>query len=416
MTEPSFPSRMRQLRRERGLSLRDLAKVTYHGKTYLHELETGAKSPTPQTARRVDDALQAAGELAALATTSPGIRRRELVAAAGLAAALPHTLLAHGRRVGTATSAQLIERTARLRRLDNYLGGADTREIYTAEVEATTRLIQNGAYNQPTGRQLLAILAEQAQLAGWAAFDAGDHRDAEGKFRFSLAAARDAEDRALTGNGLAFLAYQQLTTGGRGPDTASAACEAAGSTATPRVRTLLHLRAAWAFAVAGDAPAADRHLGIGTTFLSQRADRPEPDWVYWVDSTEGEIMTGRCWAVLHRPLRAIPVLERALATFCDTQARDKALYLSWLADAYLDANEVEQACQTAADAFRLAGGVGSVRPVQRLQTFLDRLEPFATVSCVVELRALAAAAPTRPRLSGSTTPGIQENPERWEPR
>ena len=192
-------------------------------------------------------------------------------------------------------------------------------------LEATTRLIQNGAYSQPTGRRLLAILAEQAQLAGGAAFDAGDHRDAEGKFRVSLAAARDAQDRALTGNGLAFLAYQQLTVGGRGADTASAACEAAGNTATPRVRTLLHLRAAWAFAVAGDAPTADGRLGIGTTVLAEQDERQEPDWVYWVDSTEGEIMTGRCWAVLHRPLRAIPVLERALTTFSDTQARDKAL-------------------------------------------------------------------------------------------
>ena len=296
MTEPSFPVRLRQLRAERGLCLRDLAKLTYHGKTYLHELETGAKSPTPQTARRVDDALQAGGELAALAATSHGIRRRELVAAAGVGRRTSgsHLLLAHGRRVGTATSAQLAERTARLRRLDNYLGGADTRRMYAAELEATTRLIQNGAYSQPTGRQLLAILAEQAQLAGWAAFDAGDHRDAEGKFRVSLAAARDAQDRALTGNGLAFLAYQQLTVGGRGADTASAACEAAGNTATPRVRTLLHLRAAWAFAVAGDAPTADGRLGIGTTVLAEQDERQEPDWVYWVDSTEGEIMTGRC--------------------------------------------------------------------------------------------------------------------------
>ncbi|MGI5521027.1 helix-turn-helix domain-containing protein [Micromonospora sp. CA-259024] len=401
---------MRQLRTERGLSLRDLAKLTYHGKTYLHELETGAKPPTPQIARRVDDALHAGGELAALAATFHGMRRREFVAAAGLAVALPHTLLAHGPRVGATAVAQLAERTARLRRLDNYLGGADTRQMYAAEVESTTRLIQNGGYSQPTGRQLLAILAEQAQLAGWAAFDAGDHHDADGKFRVSLAAAKDAEDRALTGNGLAFLAYQQLAIGSRGTETASAACEAAGATATPRVRTLLHLRAAWAFAAAGDAPAADRHLGIGTTLLNERDDRPEPDWVYWVDSTEGEIMTGRCWAVLHRPLRAIPVLERALATFCDTQARDKALYLSWLADAYLDANEIEQACQTAGSAVRLAGGVGSIRPRQRLHAFLHRLEPYASLPCVVELQALAAAASTRPRLSGSTTPGTPENP------
>ena len=34
----TFHERMRQLRGNRGLSLRDLARLTFHGKTYLHEL------------------------------------------------------------------------------------------------------------------------------------------------------------------------------------------------------------------------------------------------------------------------------------------------------------------------------------------------------------------------------------------
>lgn len=117
-------------------------------------------------------------------------------------------------------------------------------------------------------------------------------------------------------------------------------------------------------------------------------------------------MTGRCWAVLHRPMRAIPALERALAEFDDTYARDKALYLSWLADAYFDANEVEQACATAVTAVRLAGGAGSIRPGQRLDSVLNRLEPHADLPCVVELRALAAEMSRRPP-TGPATPGIR---------
>ncbi len=144
MTEQSFAARLRQLRHGRGLSLRGLAKLTYHRKSYLHELETGAKAPSPQVARRLDDALRAMGELVALAGTRPGPRRRELVAA-GLAAALPHSLLTHGRHIGTATPARLLQRTARLRRLDNHLGGADTYHLYAAEVDATA------AKRPPTG-------------------------------------------------------------------------------------------------------------------------------------------------------------------------------------------------------------------------------------------------------------------------
>ncbi len=66
--------------------------------------------------------------------------------------------------------------------------------------------------------------------------------------------------------------------------------------------------------------------------------------MFWVDRIEVQIMTGRCWSVLRRPVRATVALEQALAVYDDTHARDKALYLSWLADAYLDANEVERAC------------------------------------------------------------------------
>ncbi|MFG1902555.1 helix-turn-helix domain-containing protein [Micromonospora carbonacea] len=395
MTEQSFAARLRQLRHERGLSLRGLAKLTYHGKSYLHELETGAKAPSPLVARRLDDALRAMGELVALAGSRPGLRRRDLVAA-GLAAALPQSLLTHGRRIGAAAPARLLERTARLRRLDNHLGGADTYHLYAAEVDATARLVREGSYRDDTGRQLLAVLAEQAQLAGWSAFDAGRHDDAERLYRLSLSAAHDADDAALAGNGLAFLACQQLALTGQATDTATAACERAGTTATPRVRALLHLRAAWAHALAGDNGATHRHLDLGTACLAEHDGRAEPDWVYWVDAAEGEIMTGRCWAVLHRPVRAVPVLERALLRFDDTYARDKALYLSWLADAYLDANEIEQACATAVLAARLSVDVGSPRPGQRLEAVLNRLSPHAALPCVVELSALVAEAAKRP--------------------
>ncbi|MFG2481697.1 hypothetical protein ACGFSI_02855 [Streptomyces virginiae] len=81
----------------------------------------------------------------------------------------------------------------------------------------------------------------------------------------------------------------------------------------------------------------DYALGVAEEAIHEHSDEPGPDWAYWVDLDEIAIMTGRCWAELHRPLRGIPALEDALARYDDTRARDKALYLSWLAAAYLDA-------------------------------------------------------------------------------
>ncbi|MDG4832379.1 helix-turn-helix transcriptional regulator [Solwaraspora sp. WMMD1047] len=404
-----FHTRLRELRAARGISLRALAKQAFYTKSYLHELETGAKAPSARAARQIDNALGAGGELAALATGQPGLRRREVIARAGLAVALPHTILECGSKVGSAVPQQLADRTARLRRLDDFLGGADTVELFTGEMESTRSLIQHGTYAETTGRGLLTVLGEQAQLAGWAAFDAGRLSDADRLFRTSRAAALDAGDTGLAGNAFAFLAYQESDQG-RAARHAAAACETAGPDATPTVRALLHLRRAWVHALGGVAAAAERHLDIGTACLTEVRDRPEPDWVYWVDRSEAAIMTGRCWTVLRRPLRAIPVLEAVLAAYPATHARDKALYQSWLAESWLDAHEVEQACATAAGAAHLAAGVASVRPAQRIEALLNRLTPYAALPCVADLRGLV----TDLRLTHPARPGTPPIPPRSE--
>lgn len=65
--DPRFPEQLRKLLDERGMSYRTLAAVTFYSKSHLHDLATGRKQPTPEAARRIDDALTAAGHLAELA-------------------------------------------------------------------------------------------------------------------------------------------------------------------------------------------------------------------------------------------------------------------------------------------------------------------------------------------------------------
>ncbi|MGC9670626.1 hypothetical protein ACNTMW_29285 [Planosporangium sp. 12N6] len=95
-------------------------------------------------------------------------------------------------------------------------------------------------------------------------------------------------------------------------------------------------------------------------------------------------MAGRCWTELRRPLRAVPILRKALADFDDAYARDKALYLSWLADSYLTAGEVEEAAAVANRALDLSAGVASVRPRQQIRPVLARLAKYREVPAVAE--------------------------------
>ncbi|WP_328868729.1 XRE family transcriptional regulator [Streptomyces sp. NBC_00287] len=324
------------------------------------------------------------------------LRRREFfkaTAGAGLVIGLPElTRPSVGSRIGPDFPARLRARTARLRRLDDVLGGGDTYRVYLGEFEATKALLHDATYTEHAGRALLSVLAEQAQQAGWAAFDGGRHEDAASLYETSHRAAVDAGDTELAGNALAFLAYQAVGRNRQaGIETAAHAVAEAGPGAAPGVRALLYERLAWAYAVAGLATETERALEAAGAALAEVVDTPQPDWVAWVDETELQIMTGRCWTELRRPLRAVPVLVDALAHYDDEHARDKSLYLSWLADSYLTAGEIEQAAAVTGRAVNLASGVASVRPRARLAPLLLRLGNHQAVPAVADVLDKARA-------------------------
>ncbi|MFI2432001.1 twin-arginine translocation signal domain-containing protein [Streptomyces sp. NPDC018693] len=346
---------------------------------------------------RVADALRVPGHMVGLAPRpwetprEPAAPpRRDFLktsAAASLAVGLPEIARpTEGGRVDRDLPEKLRQRTARLRRLDDVLGGGDTYRTYLGEYQATRSLLRHRSYTEETGRALLSVLAEQAQQAGWAAFDGGRHAEARGLYKASHAAAVDAGDAALAGNALAFLAYQGLRGDRQGAvQTAARSCATAGPDAAPGVRALLYERLAWARAVAGHADETERALEAAQGALAEVDDTPQPDWAAWVDETELQIMTGRCWTELRRPLRAVPVLENALAHFDDSHARDKALYLAWLADSYLTAGEVEQAATVTGRVLDLSSGVASVRPRERLAPVLQRLGEHQALPAVADV-------------------------------
>jgi tetratricopeptide (TPR) repeat protein len=317
--------------------------------------------------------------------------------------------LSASRRIDVKTVTLLRNRTARLRRLDDVLGGADTYRVYRAELDAATTLADEASYTDADGRALMAVIAEQAQQAGWAAFDAGWQSTAHAHFKDSLTAASDAGDTSLIANALAFLAYQKVSAGQLGTGEADASCRVADSSETPRVvRALLYERAAWAHAVAGNVRDTDEALNRAREALAgERYPVGGPDWAQWVDRTELEIMAGRCWSTLGDYTRAIPTLEGALDRYDNIHARDKALYLTWLAEAHIDAHEIDQAAAITRQALALSAGVASVRPGERIRAALRRLEPhrsLAAVSDVIdEADALLKTSP------GPPSPDTQPN-------
>lgn len=359
----------------------------------LCEQAFGSSEPRPVLSAPAESVLA----LSAAVEDDDQVQRRAFLTAsaavAGALAAPPQlSYLSADRRVGADVPDALLHRLTRLRRLDNYLGGSETYHLYVGELEATRTLAREAACTEETRRKLLMLLSEQAQQAGWAAFDAGWQATAHALYKESLDAARAAGNRGLEGNAFALLAYQNLTTGQSAAALAEASCEAAGTASPPQVRALLHERRAWAIAHTGDSRASRKALDRAAAALEEPDDGRAPDWAAWVDSTELQIMTGRCLTRIGRPLEAIPVLHGALGQFDDTQARDKALYSTWLAEAYLDAGEIDAAAETSSRVLSLATGVASVRPAERLRSILARLSRHSATASVVDLLDRAARA------------------------
>ncbi|MEV0852419.1 hypothetical protein [Nocardia fluminea] len=136
---------------------------------------------------------------------------------------------------------------------------------------------------------------------------------------------------------------------------------------------LLESRRAWSRARSGDRDGAARALDMARDALqNDSGSDPEPSWYSWIDHNELDIMTGRVWSVLREPAKATTPLVRALDGYPAHWARDRALYLSWLADACLDADDPESAIATADTALDLATTVASARPLIRIREVAQR--------------------------------------------
>ncbi|GAA1532834.1 hypothetical protein GCM10009827_058500 [Dactylosporangium maewongense] len=397
----AFGEAMRTRREAAGLSLRALAREARVDPGHLSRIEAGARPPTPAIAEAVDIALGAvAGRprpaplcqfgsdtwsrddsealAAALVEHAPTPENALRLAHEWLVAEPPQVFeVRAGRRIGSSTVEHVEQRVHQLRLLDDHVGGEETFALVTAEVAATAELLQLASYTEDVGRRLLVGLGELCQVAGWVASDAGRHRDAERLYLTGLRAAHAGGDRAGAANNLSSLAYQVSNVGDPRDAVllARSAFRGAEQHASATTRALLLERVAWAHARAGDAHACDRTLAAVERELEHQRPDDDPVWVYWLSSDEVEIMAGRCWTELRRPLRAVPILERATAGYGADIARETALYLTWLAEAFVQAHEVDQAADAATQALRLARVARSVRATERVEVLRRVLEP-----------------------------------------
>lgn len=355
---------MRAAREGAGVSLSAMAARTYYSKPLLGLLETGKRTIKPEHVEAYGRALQLPTEVLLGASDDPLRVAHEWLA--NDSPAVVHSRA--GRRVGESLACQLEVRVIELRHLDDVVGSRDLFPAVRDELSEVGDLVQSAGYTEPIGRRLRTVVGELAQLAGWVASDAGRHVEAQRMYLHGVTAAQDAGDSVLAAQLLSSLSYQMANVG-RPCDAALLARSAVKGAreAPPLVRALLMERVAWASARNRDQVATERALAaVDDSYENRSPDIAEPEWVYWLNRGEIDVMAGRCLVELGDPSAAEPLLATAIDSYDANHVREVALYLSWLAEAYAKTGAVDAARDTLARARKMALGTNSARLDHRI--------------------------------------------------
>jgi tetratricopeptide (TPR) repeat protein len=288
--------------------------------------------------------------------------------------------LVAGRRISNQLIATVEHRVVQLRRADDFVAGRESHALVRRELAATTGLLERAACTQEQARRVLTAVGELAQLASWVAADGGMNAVALGYAQGGILAARAACNAPLAANIISTLSYQLANTGNAQNAAVLARTAYAGGSrqATPRTKALLLERIAWADAKSGDLRGSERALGQVNETFAQGPHDDDPDWVYWLNQEEIDVMAGRCYTELKQPERAEPLLRHAIERYNQTLIRENSLYLSWLAESYVQLGEIDEAAAVGQRALELGAHAGSARANNRVRHLAGLLSRYKT--------------------------------------
>ena len=316
------------------------------------------------------------------AVSSSALADIEMLAHEWLAADEPQLVeLTVGRRIGDSLVATAEHRVIQLRRADDFVSGRTSHSLVQQELKATTKLLDEASLTENQTRRLLTATGELAQLAAWVAADAGLYKQAARYTEGGVLAAHAADNEPLAANVISTLAYQLANTGNprQAAMLARTAYAGARHSATATTKALLLERVAWADAKSGDLASCERALGQVEDNFNHAKPEDDPDWVYWLNREEIDVMAGRCFTELKQPGRAEPLLRSATLSYDNTLVRENSLYLSWLAEDYILLNEIDTAVEIATHVLELGSRANSARTDERLRHLARLLRRYKDV-------------------------------------
>ncbi|WP_154677395.1 Tat pathway signal protein [Parafrankia discariae] len=259
------------------------------------------------------------------------------------------------------------EGVALFSRIDQRRGGGHARSAVVQYLTSDVASYLHGSYAQAEVRRaMFSAAGELAYLAGWMAFDDGQHARAHAGFKIGLQLAAEADDPALAAHILRAMAHQALDLGHieAALNLSDASMQRRRyANATPRERALIGVIYARAQSAAGYPRQAAVALLRAEDDLSSasRVDN-EPNRVFFFGEASLAHETGcalRDGGDLDGALREFKrsVATRKSASF----TRTHAVTLGYLGTVHARRGSLEEACAAWAEALDVADGIRSAR-------------------------------------------------------
>lgn len=368
MDEPtSFGDQLRRLRHERGLSLRELAKRSNHGKTLIGDWENGKTTPTADVVARLDGILDGGGTLTAAAA--------HIVRANGNTGRLAHVAAAP-RTVDTASVAALAGILANMRRLEDSVGAGPL----IAATAGPLRLVENLADEArgPIRHSVVDLAGQWAQFAGWLRAATGQPAKARQWYARTLEHATEAGNEDLIATSLSMRGNLAWMARQPGPviGLSGAAVEHADS---PGVRAMAEQQEARGHAVLGEADAVKQLLDLAEADMAAAAEHPEdePAWIYFYSPGYLQMQRGLAYRLLGRHEDAITALTAGLTATGEALQTSEfvAAYVLYLAEEHIAAGNRDVAGQLLEQVRQVARSTGSDRLSSEVVRLERRLDP-----------------------------------------
>lgn len=382
---------------ERGAGVREIARQVPCNPGHLSNLRNGKKRPSAATAKRVDELLGAGGLLAALAVSPAAHRSSAGLDFVGASAAEKVIRV----RLGTFSPVQVQELIAHLNaqwhalvKTDNLLGPRHALGAVTLNLSVIDGLLRT--VREPAREAVLRLGARYAESAAWLHEDSADMAAARYWTRRAMEWAIEGNDRLMVSWTL-FRRSQQAAADRDAAQVAGlvdAARREATGVSGPMLAAICQ-QEAHAHALDGHENACHRALDRAH-LLAASADDPgdaSAGHGSFCTSAYLEMQRGACWLMLGQPMRAITVLEAAIAALPPAYRRDRGVALGYQAAAFASGDEPAKAARTATEALEIARDSGSGRVLSMIVPVADRLFPYRRIEEVARLRAALAKTP-----------------------